>query len=240
MALPSSGTLSLSDIASEFGGSTPHSLSEYYGAASGIPSSGTISISDFYGASNAPSTYTILNYGSRNTSMVLSQPYYRYGSSWIGTLTSGYGNTSKVTVNFNSSGAWISLLDISSDERDITGALVIDLNGWPYGSWSDFLSTYSRIQITFRTKTTSRQVYYGWGSTELSYTFSGSKSSAPRSHNDWPDIRSVPTDGGYYTYTETYTLSGSGRYHMIGALGSFQRYSYGDWYTNIRTIKALS
>jgi hypothetical protein len=51
MALPTSGPLSLNDIAGEFGGSVPHSLSEYYGAATGIPTSGTISIGDFYGAS---------------------------------------------------------------------------------------------------------------------------------------------------------------------------------------------
>lgn len=49
MPLQSSGIISLSDVAGEFGGSTPHSLSEYYGAASGVPGSGTISLSDFYG-----------------------------------------------------------------------------------------------------------------------------------------------------------------------------------------------
>ena len=53
MALPSSGALSINDIAVEFGGSVPHSLSEYYGAAAGIPTSGAISIDDFYGASAA-------------------------------------------------------------------------------------------------------------------------------------------------------------------------------------------
>ena len=51
MALPTSGTLSMSDIAGEFGGATPHSLSEYYGAATGVPTAGTISVSDFYGTS---------------------------------------------------------------------------------------------------------------------------------------------------------------------------------------------
>ncbi len=50
MALQSSGAISLGDIAGEFGGSQPHSLSEYYGAASGIPSSGAIDFSDFYGS----------------------------------------------------------------------------------------------------------------------------------------------------------------------------------------------
>jgi len=50
MALPTSGPLSLDDIAGEFGGTVPHSLSEYYGVAAGIPTSGTITIADFYGA----------------------------------------------------------------------------------------------------------------------------------------------------------------------------------------------
>ena len=53
MALQSSGAISINDVAGEFGGSTPHSLSEYYSAASGVPSSGAISLSDFYGTSAA-------------------------------------------------------------------------------------------------------------------------------------------------------------------------------------------
>lgn len=51
MALPSSGPLSLLQIATEFGGSAPHSLNEYYAAAPGVPTSGPISISHFYGKS---------------------------------------------------------------------------------------------------------------------------------------------------------------------------------------------
>jgi len=58
MTIASSGPLTLQDIANEFGGSTPHSLDEYYrGGANvpahvntvGIPASGAISIGDFYG-----------------------------------------------------------------------------------------------------------------------------------------------------------------------------------------------
>lgn len=52
MALQTSGQISLANIATEFGDSAPHSLSEFYGSASGIPSSGQISISDFYGVSS--------------------------------------------------------------------------------------------------------------------------------------------------------------------------------------------
>jgi hypothetical protein len=59
MALPTSGPLTLSDIQTEFGGSNPISLSEYYKGgtyvlttdyAPNVPTSGKISLSDFYGA----------------------------------------------------------------------------------------------------------------------------------------------------------------------------------------------
>jgi hypothetical protein len=59
MALPSSGTISLTDIQTEFGGSDPLGLNMYYkgGAyvldtdyAPNVPRSGKISLSDFYGA----------------------------------------------------------------------------------------------------------------------------------------------------------------------------------------------
>ena len=57
MALQTSGAISLQNVAAEFGGAVPHSLSEYYGVDSGIPSSGQISLSNFYGAANFP-TFT--------------------------------------------------------------------------------------------------------------------------------------------------------------------------------------
>lgn len=51
MTLPSSPPLSMAQIATEFGGSLPHSISEYYGVAAGVPSSGTLSFTDFLGKS---------------------------------------------------------------------------------------------------------------------------------------------------------------------------------------------
>jgi len=69
MALPNSGQLSLDDIQTEFGGTNPIGLSEYYGVADGIPASGTIDVSDFYGASaGATSTLTPANDGANATS----------------------------------------------------------------------------------------------------------------------------------------------------------------------------
>lgn len=61
MALPSSGVLTLNDIQTEFGGTNPIDLSEYYRGGglvpdsplnAAIPTSGVISVSDFYGSAN--------------------------------------------------------------------------------------------------------------------------------------------------------------------------------------------
>jgi len=62
MTIKSSGSsLAISEIAAEFGGSTPHSMSEYYRGGSNVPSasstsgiaaSGAITMSSFYGTSN--------------------------------------------------------------------------------------------------------------------------------------------------------------------------------------------
>jgi hypothetical protein len=74
MPIVGSGTVSLLALATEFGGSTPHSLSEYYRTPSGpvprtetsVPTSGLISLSQFYGTErvnassvtyNSPGTY---------------------------------------------------------------------------------------------------------------------------------------------------------------------------------------
>ena len=63
MALPTSGPLALTDIQTEFGGSNPISLNEYYAGGSyvpagtsgtngAVPSLGEISIANFYGTTN--------------------------------------------------------------------------------------------------------------------------------------------------------------------------------------------
>ena len=67
MAVKASGSLSFqTDIVGEFLGTAPHSLSEYYDAATGIPASGAISFSDFYSKSRfiGPSDYSSYFTGS--------------------------------------------------------------------------------------------------------------------------------------------------------------------------------
>jgi hypothetical protein len=74
MTLPTSGPISLTDIQTEFGGSNPVDLSDYYkgGAyvtdldyAPNVPRSGKISVSDFYGAAKTVYfCFTYVNNGS--------------------------------------------------------------------------------------------------------------------------------------------------------------------------------
>tara|TARA_R100001198_G_C5214455_1_gene198668 strand:- start:726 stop:1223 length:498 start_codon:yes stop_codon:yes gene_type:complete len=79
MAIVSSGAVSLSDIATEFGGSAPHSLSEYYGDGN-APSSGEIQLAeDFYGTSSSIATGTV-NVGSRYIKSGTTQYGFSQGS----------------------------------------------------------------------------------------------------------------------------------------------------------------
>ena len=86
MTLPSSGTLSISSIAGEFGGSSnPESLSEFYrggsrvpntSGTSSIPTSGLIRISNFYGTSNVQpdiisGTISNQSYGSGKAVLIM-------------------------------------------------------------------------------------------------------------------------------------------------------------------------
>ena len=82
MAIKSSGSLSMTEIVDEFGGTVPHSLSEYYrngGAVPGnntnVPTSGTISMSNFYNAVNEIQ----VTISSNTTNYHLSSAF---GSNW--------------------------------------------------------------------------------------------------------------------------------------------------------------
>lgn len=83
MALPTSGPLTLANIQTEFGGTNPISLSEYYaggglvpagtsGTYGAVPSSGTISIRNFYGTQNRVALSVTYASNTANASLNLS------------------------------------------------------------------------------------------------------------------------------------------------------------------------
>lgn len=87
MALPSSGQLTMSQIQTEFGGSNPINLNEYYRGGSyvtdnntNVPTSGAISLNNFYGAQKQlnytlamPLSYSTL-YNTSNAQQSITMP----------------------------------------------------------------------------------------------------------------------------------------------------------------------
>jgi len=92
MTLQSSGAISLADVQTEFGGSNPIGINEYYGVASGVPASGTISLYDFYGKSAGGGfDFSLYVFGYR-----YSSGYYRQSDSYSGNIiTPGSGSSPK-------------------------------------------------------------------------------------------------------------------------------------------------
>lgn len=125
MTLQTSGPISLGNLASQFGGSAPHSLGEYYKNGSlapnltysnyssglsgyhipNVPTSGSISLTDFYGA-NELTTYTE---ATSPLTTGIHSGYTQQDATWspsnaIGSL--GQGATFQITAAFKSASHW--------------------------------------------------------------------------------------------------------------------------------------
>ena len=91
MAVTSSAPISITDLVTEFGGSAPHSLTEYYRGGSlvpnvtannSVPASGAISLTNFFGATATSGTDDrTITIGSRNIGFFLA---YGFGSAATG------------------------------------------------------------------------------------------------------------------------------------------------------------
>lgn len=137
MALPTSGPLSLANIQTEFGGSNPISLSEYYaggtyvpsgttGTYGAVPSSGTIGIRNFYGTSGVAVNFTDASVSSVSYSVVSARyridndgyvyvdegsGYYAY-ENWVLPLSAGsnyevYATLTSGTLTSGTTGSWV-------------------------------------------------------------------------------------------------------------------------------------
>ena len=127
MALQSTGPISLAEIATEFNDTAPHSMSEFYSAATGIPASGTIDVSDFYGVTNAyPPTVGTLDYETYNGT-TLANNYVALGYDpdtdkfvFIYNEPNTVTRIRAITINQNNSITFHTLYTISSGTQGYT------------------------------------------------------------------------------------------------------------------------
>ena len=113
MAIPGSGPLKISEIATEFGDTAPNSMSEYYRGGSlvpdapantSIPTSGAIGIGDFYGATNRVAVPLTISANTQNYDVYTqasASPLYTAGIADV-TLTINPG----VVVGSSSTGTY--------------------------------------------------------------------------------------------------------------------------------------
>jgi len=102
MTLQTTGIIKFSEIQTEFGGSNPISLSEYYGVDT-VPASGIIAMSDFYGTSSSDVTAT-----------------FSFSPATLGPET---GSASGAIGGINTT------ISITVDDFTIDGAVTVKLNG---------------------------------------------------------------------------------------------------------------
>lgn len=140
MTLQSSGAISLADVQTEFGGSNPIAISEYYGVGT-VPSSGVISLDDFYGESAFTATHTLtvgnfidtygfnafLAFGAINPTSVSAIPFGSSGAVVINVLEPN-NVTLQVNGDFTSKDCYIETANGSG--TDTTGTFVISVTRW--------------------------------------------------------------------------------------------------------------
>lgn len=107
MTLPASGTITLAQIQTEFGGSNPIGLSEYYrGGAyvttnnTGVPTSGAITLSNFYGAVKQFSYTNTTQYSTPQNLRTLA-----LAAGWNGTDALLFTNSAIISSNTTASPA---------------------------------------------------------------------------------------------------------------------------------------
>jgi len=159
MPLPSSGPLTLANIQTEFGGSNPISLSEYYaggglvpagttGTYGAVPSSGEISIQNFYGTSAVVISISNQTISGSGTSSAGAWYY----------LTSGgvvQGSTAFNGINPYFIENWVTPTSAAADYEAFITVTSGSLTGGTTGSWVALSSTRSWYIQSTSTGTTT-------------------------------------------------------------------------------------
>ena len=160
MTLQSSGAISLANVQTEFGGSNPIGINEYYGSG-GAPASGTISLNDFYGRSSFDFTANI--FGSSNSYSIVTTSNTYSGN----IVTPGSGSSPKtfrvIQVPF-SPGGYCSLSYYQGGSLNTTwaGYSTIDTtHTFTFGSSSMQFISYVVDEDTDNYSLSYNQIYWG-------------------------------------------------------------------------------
>ena len=131
MVLQTSGAISLANIQTEFGGTNPININEYYrggayvpdtAANSGIPTSGTISLNDFYGGDATLPTPTGTFSAANFTTKTNALRNVRYTSNILtvsvtnGPITISVSGTGSPLIQKNSTGSYASSLSFANGD----------------------------------------------------------------------------------------------------------------------------
>ena len=124
MPVQSSGQIKITDIITEFGGSEPHALSEYYrdggevgGGSPNVPTSGQLKISDFYGATDVIVETASDNETDRSLSSI-------FGSNWTSSVPKKYSVPSSVNLGATATNTYA-----ITAESGMGGTLIIEIAG---------------------------------------------------------------------------------------------------------------
>ena len=137
MTLQSSGAISINDLVGEYGGSAPHSLSEYYkgGGLVGnhsnnpnVPTSGTISLSNFYGANNTAPVVTD-NQVTVNFTGQYNVPGAKFGNQYYGVNPPLLGNFSDASFTNSAGTATYTMTKIYHDFTTIVSNSIVRVTG---------------------------------------------------------------------------------------------------------------
>jgi hypothetical protein len=216
MALQSSGAISILDIANEFGGSTPHGLSEYYGAAPGIPTTGIIDISDFYGASASTSSSTATLTPDHDN----SNAYH---------VRIGYGAQGKCDFYYPES--------VNGTHDDAFGALT-NTSGLISGVVVTSIAGIETIGYGSGVSGSKILLVQAQGSASI-YAFSSISFTGRKSSSSGNITRSVSTSAGDCQFSVPYLLNNDGVTNMVEwawLLGTWSGYSYSSGTTNLNDI----
>jgi alpha-glucuronidase len=156
MTLQTSGAISLANIQTEFGGSNPISLSEYYGMG-GVTGSGQISIGNFYGTSAGIASYTYSN--TRDDIMTSASVYsdtktfptaVASGSTSISVTGNVYNEYNNSHTAYTANGLW--MYDVRFQVKLYSGSTLLHTTAWssyyPHGSMSKTWTTTVSQPIT--------------------------------------------------------------------------------------------